>query len=71
MSTRLLPQYYLCVSERDKIHDGRDKVSLQLSSRYLQLTTGIIDDARIPSTVTSSEGMIIEREKHRAIVYSQ
>ena len=36
------------------------KVGLQLSSWCLQLTTGIADDARIPS----SEGNIIER--HRA-----
>ena len=40
----------------------RATVGLQLSSWYLQLTTGIADDARIPS----SEGNIIER--HRALL---
>ena len=37
----------------------RAKVSLQLSSWYLQLATGIAGDARRPS----SEGNIIERHK--------
>ena len=40
----------------------RAKIVLQLSSWYLQLTTGIVDDARIPS----SERMVIER--HRALL---
>ena len=40
----------------------RAEVGLQLSSCYLQLTTGIADDARIPS----SEGMITEN--HRALL---
>ena len=71
ISTRI-PQNSLCEKERQKIHDGRgntlsvgkDKIngSTILSSWYLQLTTGIDDDARIPC----SEGMIIER--HRALL---
>ena len=40
----------------------REKGGLQLSSQYLQLTTGIIDDARTPS----SEEMSIER--HRVLL---
>ena len=40
----------------------RAKVGQQISSWYLQPTTGIADDARIPSR----EGIIIE--KHRALL---
>ena len=67
-----LPQFSLYESDREKVHDNKgNQLSVRKGQKwvykyiflgYLQLTSGIADDARIPS----SEGIMIER--HRALL---
>ena len=67
ISTRL-QHNYVCESKREKVlHDdrgntlpvgkGKNRFTIIIILWYLQLTTGIVDDPRVPS----AEGMMIER----------